>query len=154
MKKNILIALFCTAIITGCNNNSEPAAPDNLKANADSLYDEVMDGHNVGMAKMPTLSEMQEQAKKVLDSIGKLPAKAKEAAAPYRAKLDSLIKDLSYAEFAMDKWMTDFKYDSAKNNLEQRIRYLTDENSKVGKVKQAILGSLQKADSLLKKNMP
>lgn len=43
--------------------------------------------------------------------------------------------------------------DSALNNAEQRIKYLTDEKLKVGKVKEAILGSLQKADSLLKEKL-
>jgi hypothetical protein len=152
MKKNILIVIFFAAVAAGCKSSSNQ--PADLKAKADSLFDEVMEGHDVGMSKTPKLSEMQEQAKRVLDSIGKLPAKAQEAVASYKAKLDSLIKDLSYAEFAMDKWMTDFKYDSAKNNLEQRIQYLGDEKLKVGKVKKAILGSLQKADSLLKKITP
>ena len=88
--------------------------------------------------------------KKVLDSIATLPAKAKQAAAPLKAKLDSVAADLSYAEMAMDKWMTEFNMDSAVNNIDQRIKYLTDEKSKVGKVKAAILSGLEKADSLLK----
>jgi len=50
----------------------------------------------------------------------------------------------------MDKWMTEYDMDSAINNMEQRIKYLTDEKMKVGKMKEAILGGLQKADSLLR----
>ena len=46
--------------------------------------------------------------------------------------------------------MTEFEMDSAIDNLEQRIKYLTDEKMKVGKMKEAILTSMQKADSLLK----
>jgi hypothetical protein len=51
----------------------------------------------------------------------------------------------------MDKWMVEFSMDSMKNNVEQRINYLTEEKLKVGKVKDAILNSLAQADSLLKK---
>jgi transcriptional regulator NrdR family protein len=40
--------------------------------------------------------------------------------------------------------------DSAVSNIEQRIKYLTEEKLRVSKVKEAILNSLQKADSLLK----
>jgi hypothetical protein len=40
--------------------------------------------------------------------------------------------------------------DSALNNTEERINYLTTENIKVSKVKDAVLSSLQKADSVLK----
>jgi len=34
--------------------------------------------------------------------------------------------------------------------VEERVRYLSSEKLKVGKVKEAILNSLQKADSLIK----
>jgi hypothetical protein len=53
----------------------------------------------------------------------------------------------------MNKWMDEFNMDSAVNNMEQRIKYLTDEKMKVGKVKESILGSLHKADSLLKSKL-
>ena len=86
----------------------------------------------------------------LLDSIAKLPAKARQAAEPLKVKLDSLQKELSYAEFAMNKWMDEFNMDSAVNNAKDRIKYLEEEKLKVTKVKEAILSSLQKADSLLK----
>jgi len=40
--------------------------------------------------------------------------------------------------------------DSAKDNIEQRVKYLAEEKLKVTKVKEAVLGGLAKADSLLK----
>ena len=46
--------------------------------------------------------------------------------------------------------MEEFNMDSAVNNMEQRIKYLTEEKWKVANVKTAILTSLQKADSILK----
>jgi hypothetical protein len=51
----------------------------------------------------------------------------------------------------MDKWMVEFNLDSAKDNQALRIAYLRSELDKVSNVKKAILGSLSKADSLLKK---
>ena len=47
--------------------------------------------------------------------------------------------------------MVEFNIDSAKGNQELRIAYLRSELDKVSNVKKAILGSLSKADSLLKK---
>ena len=110
-----------------------------------------MDGHNVAMAKMGRLTRAEQASRRLLDSIQKLPGKAKQAAEPLRIKLDTLQKELSYAEFAMNKWMEEFNMDSALNNIEQRIDYLKSEKLKVSKVKDAILESLQKADSVLKK---
>ncbi len=150
-----LIVVFTIAIIS-CNNSDKKQedhsghTTDVPKTQADSLMADVMDGHNVGMAKMGKIRAMQNEVKKVLDSIATLPAKAQQAAAPLRAKLDSAAADLSNAEMAMDKWMTEFNMDSAINNIDERIKYLTEEKLKVGKVKAAILGGLQKADSLLK----
>ena len=147
--------IFLSAIsIISCNDsktthsghvkNNEP------KTKADSLMNDVMDGHNIGMAKMGKLTRAEQRTRRLLDSIEKLPAKAREAAVPLKVKLDSLQKDLSYAEFAMNKWMEEFNMDSALNNVEERINYLGSEKLKVSKVKEAILGSLQKADSILK----
>ena len=50
----------------------------------------------------------------------------------------------------MDRWMKEMNWDSASNNIEKRINYLTEENQKVTKVKESILNSLQNADSVLR----
>lgn len=154
MKKFLILAI-AVALFTACKNNKKEGGHDHHKKDApktqeDSLMADVMDGHDVGMAKYSKLGAMEKKVKAALDSLSKLPSKAQQAATPYKAQLDSLGKDLSYAIFAMDKWMEEFNMDSAKSDLQQRIQYLTDEKLKVGKVKEAILGSLQKAESLFK----
>ena len=103
----------------------------------------------VGMSKIGKLHNTQKEVQRIIDSIGKLPA-AQQTVASYATSLKAVAKDLEYADFAMDKWMTEFEMDSAINNIEQRIKYLADEKMKVGKMKEALLTSLQKADSLLK----
>ena len=46
--------------------------------------------------------------------------------------------------------MRDMNLDSATDNLEQRIKYLTEEKLKAATIKAAINNSIQKADSLLR----
>ena len=58
-----------------------------VKTKADSLLDDVDDGHAIAMGKMGRLNRTQQEVSRLIDSIGKLPAKAREAAAPYKAKL-------------------------------------------------------------------
>jgi hypothetical protein len=148
MKKYIVIVL--TALFfTACNSNEEKT-PADANAKADSLRDQVMDGHDIGMAKTPKLSKAQQEVDRLLDSIGKLPAKSQQLAAGFKARLDSLKKDLEYADMAMNKWMKEFNYDSAKNDAEKRVEYFMEEKIKVDKVKDAILNSLAKADSVLR----
>lgn len=153
MNKFSLAFLFLAFIcITSCNNQDKKgnAGKEVTKTLTDSLENEVMDGHNAGMAKYGKLTAMQNEAQRLLDSIAKLPAKAREAMTPLKTKLDGLVEDLKSAKSNMDKWMDEYNMDSAVNNIEQRIKYLTEEKLKVSKVKEAILNSLQKADSVLK----
>ena len=155
MKKIIpfSVALLLFIACSNNGNNSKGVSGNDIppkKTQVDSLMEQVMDGHNAGMAKMSKIRKMQKEVARVLDSMAALPVKAKQAAVPYKIQLDSLAAGLRYAEVAMDKWMEEFNMDSAVNNMGQRIKYLGDEKWKVGKVKEAILSSLQKADSLLK----
>lgn len=138
--------------VMGCNNTTDqPTGNKVVKTEADSLLDEVMDGHDVGMAKMGAMMRARKKATELLDSISKLPAKAQTAAAPYKAKLNGVLSDLTNAEESMNKWMNEFEMDSAINNVKERVRYLGTEKVKVGAMKEAIVGSLQKADSLFRK---
>jgi type II secretory pathway component PulL len=146
--KKVFIPFLLLSILVACKNNNTQGS--DLKTQADALEKEVMDGHNIAMPRSEKIPNIEKQVNRLIDSLDKLPAKAKEAVASYKAKLESLSTDLSYAYMAMDKWMVEFKYDSARNNLEQRIKYLASEKLKVGKVKGAVLGSLAKADSILK----
>ena len=146
MKK--LVVPFVAMLVLACNNN--PAKKeDPLKAQADSLEKEVIKGHDVAMPKSMKIPDLQKAAQKMIDSIAALPAKAKAASAPLKAKLEELVNELNYADNAMNKWMAEINFDSALNNLAQRVKYFADEKIKVDKVKEAVLNSIAKADSLL-----
>lgn len=153
MKKVFFISsAFLLLVIAACNNADKKTGGDipAPMTKADSLEKEVLEGHDIAMPKSMKIPDLQKETKRLIDSIGKLPAKAQEAAAPYKSKLENLLKELDDAYLAMDKWMTEFNYDSAKDNIELRVKYLAEEKLKVNTVKEAILGSLSKADSLLK----
>lgn len=150
MKRISIVVLtgLALALISCGGDGSKQKSPEAKLA--DSLYKDVMNGHDVGMAKMGRLTRAEQTTRRLLDSIKNLPAKAQRSAEPLRIKLDSLQKDLSYAEFAMNKWMEEFNIDSALNQLDQRIEYLKSEKIKVSKVKESILNGLEKADSVLR----
>lgn len=150
MNKLFFILLSSGCMVAGCNNAGEKQS-DEKTAKADTLLEQVMEGHNVGMAKMNRLSKLQKETRRLADSIAQLPEKARKAAAPYKSELDSLLNGLQKAEYEMNKWMEEFNYDSAKQDAEKRIQYLADEKIRVEQVKKSILESLEKADSVLKK---
>lgn len=152
--KSMILLLYVLGVvgILACNNAGNNNSPKNneVKTLADSLKEGVDDDHNAGMAKMGKLTRAEQITQRLLDSISKLPGKARQAAEPLKAQLDSLQKDLQYAEFAMNKWMNEYKWDSAFSSVQEKIDYLTKEKLKVSKVKESILDGIQKADSLLK----
>ncbi|MBK5272127.1 MAG: viral A-type inclusion protein, partial [Bacteroidia bacterium] len=122
--KKIIIPLLGLLLIffAACNNEQNDSKPETTpKTAADSLMEDVMDGHNVAMAKMGKLRTMEKEVQSIIDSISKLPAKTKMTLAPYKIKLDTMLEDLKSAQAGMDKWMDEFNMDSAINNLDERI---------------------------------
>lgn len=142
-------------VIMACNNNSSSDATGRkngftpvMKTKEDSLYHDVMQGHDAGMAKLGKLRKNIDEVQHQLDSINKLPAKKVNAS--YRQQLLDLQQDLNNANNEMNTWMDNFKIDSAANNHQLRIQYLQSEKEKVTAVKEHMLSSLQKADSVIR----
>jgi hypothetical protein len=147
--KKLLLPLAALCILASCKSGADKSSGNELDEKANQLQKEVLAEHDIAMPKSMKIPDLQKEVTRLLDSLAQLPAKAKEAAAPLAAKLEGLKAELSYAETAMDKWMTEFSLDSFKKNAENRIKYLAEEKLKVGKVKEAVLNGLAKADSLL-----
>lgn len=142
----IIVAIVCS-VIKSCNNSgSESGEP--AKPLSDSLLQLVLDGHDVAMPKMMKLQRLQKEAGAEMDSLKKLPGNAHKARI---ALLDSTIKNLAYADVAMNEWMEGFRYDSLKNNEPARVDYLKIQLEEVNNVKDIVLSSIEKADSVLVK---
>lgn len=146
--------LIITASMVACNNADSGKdvreSAQNLKEKADSLYDSILKGHDVGMAKYEKLKRARTRTQEMIDSLDKLPAQARKASADLRARLSSLGQELADAKDGMDKWMAEINFDTLSNDIQEKVHYYTSENEKTQKMKAAILNSLQKADSLLK----
>jgi len=148
-----ILVLLVVVVITACNNAANNNNAPKAKTQTDSLMDQVMEGHNVAMAKISKLHQTKNQIQQVLDSIAKLPTDAQKNLLRYKALLDSVSNRLTRADEAMDKWMNEFNMDSAANDVEKRSKYLESEKVKVSNVKDEIINSLQNADSLIKKKL-
>jgi len=141
-------------LIMACNDAStDTPRTDGFSAKPitkeDSLHKEVMDGHDVGMAKMLPIRKYLVRIQQQLDSIGKLTVKQQDK--QYLQSLTALQQELQDAVNGMNTWMDKYREDSAKGNETLRIQYLEAEKVKVEAVKTQILQSLQHADSLLLK---
>lgn len=158
MSRLMIAFVSLSLFVAACNNGSSsgettdgkngfPPAP---KTREDSLFHEVMQGHDAGMAKMGKLRKNINEAQRLLDSLSKVPAKKINAA--YKTSLTGLQTALKNANEEMTGWMDSFKPDSANDNKDMRIKYLQGEKEKVSVVKEHIFSALNTADSLLKTN--
>ncbi len=149
--KKILIPLIAFIAIA-CNQTEEPTRKDGFsevaKTKEDSVYKEVMEGHDIGMSKIIRVKRAISKSQHLLDSINALPKSKLDE--NYQQALMDLQEDLNYADYGMNTWMQEFKADTLQDNKESRIKYLESEKEKVNKVKDAILSGLKRADSLLK----
>lgn len=145
------VLLACQSSSDNSSDHSAHSAMEAPKTPADSLYGQVMEMHDLVMPKMGKVRGAQKRAQALLDSIGSLPTRSAATLTPYKKELETLVSELNYADYAMDQWMMEFNLDSGKNNIEIRLAYLRAEFDKVSKVKDAVLNSLAKADTLLKK---
>ncbi len=141
----------CQSSSDNSSDHSAHSAMEAPKTPADSLYRQVMEMHDLVMPKMGKVRGAQKRAQALLDSIGSLPTRSAATLTPYKKELETLVSELNYADYAMDQWMMEFNLDSGKNNIEIRLAYLRAELDKVSKVKDAVVNSLAKADTLLKK---
>ena len=145
----VFIAIVSLAIACSDPGSKVEDAPSAKKVQEDSLYAAVMEGHDVGMAKMGKLKRSLGQVQQKLDSLAKVSAAKLDTV--YRNSLLAVQKELSDAEGHMNHWMEEFKLDSGKDNPDVRIKYLEGEKATVTVVRDKILSSLQHADSLLSK---
>ena len=136
-------------IACGDNKNGSATAADGPKTQADSLLQEVLDGHDVVMPKMKKLERQMKASQAAVDSLNQLPAGKQNVA--LKVKMQALYTDLSNADKAMNEWMSGFQYDSLKNDEAARIKYLQDQKAKVNEVKNQVLSTIEKADSILEK---
>lgn len=151
----VLPAIFLFCISCNGEEEKEETRKDGytvvLKTREDSLYHDVMNDHNIAMARMGKLSKYIQEVQRQLDSTRQLSLARQRAARAHTTALDSLGVRLRAAETSMNVWMDQFSLDSAGVTNQNRLHYLENEKLRVLKVKDDILTSLEQADSLFSK---
>lgn len=150
----VLMVFAASLFLTACGGGDHAGhgARKAPKTSLDSLYTSIWDAHDIVMPKMGKIRGAQKKAGYLIDSLT-VAWKDRGAAEPdavkaWKRSLQVLIDRLNYADYAMDRWMTEFDIDSAQQKGDARRPYLESEKVKVDKVKDAILKSLSTADSL------
>ena len=148
MKLTQLLAII--VLCASCNNssNTNGRIP---KSQSDSLLADVLKSHDAAMSKMEKIDGAKNKIQHVIDSISNLSYSLQKSSRVYKMQLDSTFNRLTFANYAMEKWMNEFNMDTLKNNETERVHYLQSEKLKITRVNDVMLSSLKKADSVLNK---
>ena len=139
--KYLLLLLF-TGLLFSCEENKqEPIRTDGftpiLKNAEDSLFHDIMKGHDTAMAKMSKLNRYIQQSQLLI-------------AAKKELKLNNALNlELRLAEESMSNWMLNFKADTLQGQA-GRLEYLRAEKIKVQEMRDRVLTAIKKGDSLLR----
>ncbi|MFM7671414.1 MAG: hypothetical protein ACKO6Q_02335 [Bacteroidota bacterium] len=149
--------LMATIVLASCGGTDHSEHTGHNKSTVsksplDLLEDSVKAAHDLVMPKMGKIKGAEKKAGQLLDSINLSLNKRSSMETPqeksWKAALQSLIDELDRADHDMDQWMTEFDWGGAVHNGDARQSYLESEKVKVDKVKESILRSLSRADSL------
>ncbi|HEY0433244.1 MAG TPA: hypothetical protein VGC95_05200 [Chitinophagaceae bacterium] len=143
------LLVFISLTIVACNNSSEDHSKQG-KTRADSLMDDVVQGHNVGMSRMDKVAQLQKHLRQRIDSIQLLGAPQRQRLSTYSVQLDTALAKLKTVNDAMETWMNEFVMDSSINNQEERVKYLENEKRRINRIKDSMLSGIQRADTLLR----
>lgn len=149
--KKLFIPALAVFLLVACGEGSTERTDgfsEVPKTAEDSLFRDVMDGHDEGMARMGKMTRYRKQISEQVDSLSKLTPSASQER--LKVILQQLDEQLKSAEDGMNEWMDNFSLDTAQDEGPDRRPYLEAEKFKVTQVRDRILEAVQKADSLLK----
>lgn len=141
-----VVLIIGVMIVLSCNNSSSSGSSEREhnasipKTLSDTLYKEVMEGHDIGMAKMGEIARYQKLVEQKRDSLQTINSKK-----DLQILLDSVLWDLSAAEEWMSRWMQDFEPDKAGSTETEKISFYRNEKEKIDTVNALIFRSIERA---------
>lgn len=138
------LLLFFATVLSGCGSKSTENQSDSSKSNQATLYDEVIDIHDVAMPKLGTISSLKV---KIEERIGKMEAsnESDEALAPFRRQMDIL----DQADEDMMGWMRQFEANYEGWDEARIEKYLKEQKEMIATVNSQIDEAIASANALL-----
>lgn len=144
-----LTIIVLLAVLASCDSSTTPV--ESIQENnasiprtlSDTLYREVMKGHDVGMAKIGELMRYQQLLRQKADSIDQT-----RNGDTHKSILDSVLEELTQAEALMNQWMQEFEPDHAGSTEEEKTSFYLSEKEKIDTVNARILRSIERAKEI------
>lgn len=145
---NRVVLLSMTALLFACGSGSPGDTHHNNssipRSKSDSIYREVMAGHDLAMKKMGTIARYSTLIQQYKDSLAKTGSKNM----PAKSALDSALQGLTAADEAMNKWMVEFDPDKAGADEPAKLIYYTNEKEKITEVEKKMDSSIAVAQKI------
>src|SRR5690606_11773260 len=139
-----LLTAFLLVWITACNSGQKNAEEKNnpLKSEANqSLEKEAWRIHDEVMPKMGAIHKRKSRIREMLDQKDQLSSEERQS-------LETTLAELDQAYDGMMNWMRNFKPEEHNESEATTRAYLENQIKEITKVREDILGVLEKTDSL------
>ena len=126
MKLNTGLILFCLLFIVGFSGCTDPW--EEVK----KLEAEVMEVHDISMAKMDKIYQTEKALKELRTQIG---TEEHHDHPEFAVEIDQALADLDEADAGMFDWMANYKAPKKEDySVEEALKYLNDEMVKIKEV--------------------
>lgn len=145
MKKMIFFFLLSVFAFSACQSGDKQPSEEELLAEQDQLWEEVMDAHDEVMPKMSEIKRLERELTSMIGEESALDAEAQE-------KVGQVVQQLSAAGEGMMSWMSQIRQlEPMREEMdhEQIMEYLKGEKEKITKVQADMLESIEEGTSLL-----
>lgn len=145
MKNVFLFLLLSVFAFSACQSGEQAPSEEELMAEQDQLWDEVMAAHDEVMPKMSEIKRLERDLSAMIGEESALDAEAQE-------KVGKVVQQLSAAGEGMMDWMSKIRQlEPLRKEMDhaQIIEYLKGEKEKITKVQQDMLQSIEDGTSLM-----
>jgi len=143
---NLFGSLLIFTVLVSCGETQKKETEADVfqtnKNKIDSLYDKVMEEHDVAMPKMGRLMRLKKEIGERIDSLGNEGEEILE--------LKEIKEDLENADKEMMQWMRDFEQQQLDStNFETVKEYYKNQQEAIADVHDEMKKAMNEADSLL-----
>lgn len=145
MKKMFFFLLLSVFAFSACQTGEKQPSEEELLAEQDQLWDEVMAAHDEVMPKMSEIKRLERELGAMIGEESELGAEAQE-------KVGQVVQQLAAAGEGMMSWMSQIRQlEPLREEMEhdQIVEYLKGEKEKITKVQADMLQSIEEGTSLL-----
>ncbi len=145
MKKILFFFLIGSLAFSACQSGEQQPSEEELQTQQEQMWNEVMAVHDEVMPQMSEIKRLQNELKAYIGEDSSLDAEVQE-------KVGQAVQELSAAGEGMMSWMSNIRQlEPLREEMDHEgiMNYLKEEKTKVDKVKEDMINSIEKGKEMM-----